>query len=272
MLNPWTNVVELPFVGLALIPAGIPPVQQAFQTFLEAGQVIMEWISAVGPIEGASIYGLGLPNTIGSFTKAPFDTLGDTMRGTRGIMLDMYRQPDKLLAALDRLVPIAIEMGVSGATSGDNPFVFIPLHKGADGFMSDKDFKKFYWPTLKAVLLGLIEAGTIPYLFVEGGYNSRLDIITDPDIPGAHAMWMFDQSDMVEVKKKLGGWATFGGNVPGSLLKTGTPQEVSGYVKKLIDDVAADGGYIMANGAVLDDSTAENVHAMIDTAKEFGKY
>jgi hypothetical protein len=65
-------------------------------------------------------------------------------------------------------VPIATEMGVSGATAGDNPFVFIPLHKGADGFISDKDFKKFYWPTLKAVLLGLIEAGTIPYLFVEG--------------------------------------------------------------------------------------------------------
>ncbi|MFN2141743.1 MAG: hypothetical protein ACK2U5_14735 [Candidatus Promineifilaceae bacterium] len=128
----------------------------------------MEWISAVGPIEGASIHALGLPNAIGSFKKAPFDTLEDTMRGTRGIMLDMYRQPDKLLSALDRLVPIATEMGVSGATAGDNPFVFIPLHKGADGFISDKDFKKFYWPTLKAVLLGLIEAGTIPYLFVEG--------------------------------------------------------------------------------------------------------
>ena len=130
--------------------------------------MIIEWISAVGPIEGASIHALGLPNAIGSYTKAPFDTLGDPMRGTRGIMLDMYRQPDKLLSALDRLVPIATEMGVSGATAGDNPFVFIPLHKGADGFISDKDFKKFYWPTLKAVLLGLIEAGTIPYLFVEG--------------------------------------------------------------------------------------------------------
>ncbi len=272
MLNPWTNIVELPFVGLALIPVGLPPVQESFQTLLEAGQVIMEWITAVGPIEGASIGGLGLPNTVGSFTKAPFDILGDTLRGTRGIMLDMYRQPDKLLAALERLVPIATEMGVSGATSSDNPFVFIPLHKGADGFMSDRDFKKFYWPTLKAVLLGLIEAGTVPYLFVEGGYNTRLDIIADPDIPAGHAIWMFDQSDMIEVKKKLGGWATFGGNVPGSLLKTGTPQEVSDYVKKLIDDVAADGGYILANGAVLDDSTAENVHAMIDTGKEFGEY
>ncbi|MBN2550214.1 MAG: hypothetical protein JXB15_13710 [Anaerolineales bacterium] len=272
MLGPWTDIVELPFVGLALVPAGLPPVQQAFKTFLEAGQAILEWISAVGPIEGASIAGLGLPNTIGGFTKAPFDTLGDTLRGTRGIMLDMYRQPGKLIAAMERIIPIAIDMGVRNANAGNNPFVFIPLHKGADGFMSNKDFEKFYWPTLKAVLLGLIQAGTVPYLFVEGGYNQRLDIIVDSDIPAGHTVWMFDHTDMKEVKKKLGGWACFGGNVPGSLLKTGTPQEVSDYVKKLIDEVAQDGGYILANGAVLDDSTPENVHAMIDTGKAYGKY
>ncbi len=34
-------------------------------------------------------------------------------------------------------------------------------------------------------MLGLIGEGLVPYLFVEGGYNSRLDIITDPDIPAA---------------------------------------------------------------------------------------
>ncbi|UCG88749.1 MAG: uroporphyrinogen decarboxylase [Gemmatimonadota bacterium] len=272
MLGPWTDIVELPFVGLALIPAGIPPVQQAFQKFLEAGQAIMEWISAVGPIEQTSVASLGVPPTIGGFTKAPFDTLGDTLRGTRGIMLDMYRQPDKLIAAMERIVPIAIDMGVRNATAHDNPLVFIPLHKGADGFMSNKDFEKFYWPTLKAVLMGLIEAGTVPYLFVEGGYSQRLDVITDPDIPAGHTVWMFDQTDMKEVKAKLGGWACFGGNVPGSLLKAGTPQEVEAYVKQLIDDVAQDGGYILANGAVLDNTTPENLHAMIDTGKTYGVY
>lgn len=272
MLGPWTDIVELPFVGLAMIPSGIPPVQQAFKTFLEAGLLILEWINAVGPIEGASIAGLGLPNTIGAFTKAPFDTLGDTLRGTRGIMLDMYRQPDKLLEALERITPIAIEMGVRNATANNNPLVFIPLHKGADGFMSNKDFEKFYWPSLKKVILGLIEAGTVPYLFVEGGYNQRLDIIVDSDIPAGHTLWAFDQTDMKEVKKKLGGWACFAGNVPGSLIKTGTPQAVTDYVKKLIDDVAGDGGYILSNGAVMDDATAENVHAMIETGKEYGKY
>ena len=30
-------------------------------------------------------------------------SLGDTLRGTKGIMLDMYRQPDKLLKAMEAL-------------------------------------------------------------------------------------------------------------------------------------------------------------------------
>jgi hypothetical protein len=64
------------------------------------------------------------------------------------------------------------------------PIVFIPLHKGADGFMSDKDFKTCCWPTLKAVIIGLVNEGCVPFMFVEGGYNQRLDVIArDPDIP-----------------------------------------------------------------------------------------
>ncbi|HMR68040.1 MAG TPA: uroporphyrinogen decarboxylase family protein [Anaerolineae bacterium] len=272
MLNPFTDIIELPFVGLGLIPVGIPPVQESLKTFIEAGQAVMEWISAVGPIDGESIATLGLPSIIGSFSKAPFDIIGDTMRGTRAIMLDMYRRPAKLIEAMERIVPLAIEMGVRYATASDTPMAFIPLHKGADGFMSNKDFERFYWPTLKAVLRGLIEAGCVPYLFVEGGYNQRLDIITDPDIPAGSTIWLFDHTDMKEVKKKLGGWACFGGNVPGSLMKAGTPQAIEAYVKGLIDEVAQDGGYILANGAVLDDSNPENLHALIDTGKSYGVY
>jgi uroporphyrinogen-III decarboxylase len=148
----------------------------------------------------------------------------------------------------------------------------MPLHKGADGFMSDADFRKFYWPTLKAVILGLIEKGYVPYLFAEGGYNQRLDAIAESGIPAGKTIWMFDQTDMRQVKKKLGSWACFGGNVPLSLLKAGTTQQVSDYVKRLIDDCAQDGGFILSTGAVLDDAKAENLHAMIDTGKEYGVY
>ena len=48
-----------------------------------------------------------------------------------------------------------VGMGVGGAMANNNPLVFIPLHKGADGFMSNEQFEKFYWPSLKKVMIGL---------------------------------------------------------------------------------------------------------------------
>ena len=50
----------------------------------------------------------GFPLQTGSFTQAPFDTLGDFFRGTKGIMLDMYRRPDKLLAACEKITEMTL--------------------------------------------------------------------------------------------------------------------------------------------------------------------
>lgn len=273
MLGAITDVIELPFTGGYMVPVGLPPLQQAYEKLLEAGREALKWASAVGPIDTHSMATLGLPAFIGGACKAPFDTLGDTMRGTRAIMLDKFRQPKKVLAAMERLTPLAIEAGVRQATGSRVPVVFMPLHKGADGFMSDKDFKTFYWPTLKAVIVGLINEGCVPFLFVEGGYNQRLDVIAgDPDIPAGSTIWIFDKTDMLEVKKRWSGWACFGGNVPASLLSTGTADEVSAYVKQLLADVAGDGGFILSPGAVVDHCKPENMHAMIDTCREYGVY
>jgi hypothetical protein len=272
MTAPLTDILELPFFGPYIVPIGIAPVQEAYQKLLEAGRAAMEWIQAAGAIDAATTTTLGIPAVFGGFSKAPFDTLGDTMRGTQAIMLDKFRRPQKVLAAMDKLVPIGIDLGVRSATGVHHPVVFMPLHKGADGFLSSEDFKTFYWPTLKAVILGLIEQGNVPYLFAEGGYNQRLDIIADSDIPKGKTIWMFDQTDMTQVKKKFGSWACFGGNVPLSLLKAGTPKKVADYVKRLIDECAGDGGFILSTGAVLDDAQPENLHAMIDTCKEYGVY
>ena len=118
----------------------------------------------------------------------------------------------------------------------------------------------------------MVEEGLVPYIFVEGGYNQWLDIIADADIPKGTTIWIFDQTDMKEVKNRFSGWTCFGGNVPVSLLKAATPDVVADYVKGLIDDVGQDGGYILSTGAVLDDAKAENLHAMIETGKEYGKY
>lgn len=113
----------------------------------------------------------------------------------------------------------------------------------------------------------------MPYLFAEGGYNQRLEVIAqDPDIPAGSTFWTFDKTDMLEVKRLWGGWACFGGNVPASLLSTGTADEVRAYCEKLIDDVGRDGGFVLSPGAVVDHCSAENMHAMIDTCRTYGVY
>jgi uroporphyrinogen-III decarboxylase len=62
------------------------------------------------------------------------------------------------------------------------------------------------------------------------------------------------------------------GNVPATLLQTGTVQDVKDYCKTLIDVVGKDGGLIVCPRVVPDEATAENLHAMIDFTKEYGVY
>jgi len=269
MLPPLTGILEIYGVAFNFIPYALPPVQNTFKALFEAGAEALKWAMVIGGLN-AELATLGFPNILGGFTKAPFDTIGDTLRGTRGIIMDMYRQPDKLLRALEALTPIMIGMGLGSAQQTGNPQIFIPLHKGADGFLSDEQFKKFYWPTLKAVLLGLIEGGCIPFPALEGHWGSRLEIIQD--IPRGKTMWMVDQTDMAKAKETLGKNACLIGNVSSSMLKLGTPQDVKNYVKKLIDTAAKGGGFIMGNGAFFDEAKPENVKAMVEFTREYGVY
>jgi uroporphyrinogen-III decarboxylase len=213
---------------------------------------------------------MGFPGFYGGASKAPFDILADTLRGTRGMILDMYKQPDMVLKALERITPFYIKQGVSRATLVKNPVVFFPLHKGADGFMNDEQFRKFYWPSLKAVILGMVEEGCVPLLFAEGGFNSRLKYLNE--LPKGSCFWLFDRTDMAEAKKIIGDNLCIGGNVPSGLILTGTPEKVKAYCKELIDSCGKGGGYIMAFGTAMDEGKEDTLHTMIDFSKEYGVY
>jgi hypothetical protein len=269
MLPAYTGILEIYGLAYNFIPFGLPPMQATLKALMEAGNEALKWVTAIAAWNEETT-AAGYPGIIGGYTKAPFDVIGDTLRGTRGIMLDIYRQPAKLLEALEALTPLMIKMGVGSAQSNGKPFIFMPLHKGADGFLSDAQFKKFYWPTLRKVMMGLIGEGVVPLVAAEGGYNSRLDIVQD--LPKGTTLWMIDQSDIFKAKKSLGSVACLAGNVPSSMLNMATPQQVKGYVKKLIDECAPGGGYMVCNGSFFDEARAENVHAMVDFAIEYGVY
>jgi uroporphyrinogen-III decarboxylase len=163
-----------------------------------------------------------------------------------------------------------LEMAVNATRASGNTRVFIPIHKGLDGFMSIAQFNKFFWPTLRELMVALINEGLTPCPFWEGDCTSRLEIIKD--IPAGKACYAFEATDMVKAKEILGETVCIEGNVPMSLLATGKPEDVKAYCKKLIDVVGKGGGYIMDASVGLEDAKPENVKAMFEFTKEYGTY
>lgn len=268
-LPPLYGTMELPMAGPWMCSLGAPPIQEAYKALLEAGKLSFEWIQALIPYIG-QILNSGYPIYAGSATKAPFDVLGDSFRGTIELMMDLYRRPEKVLEAVERLVPLMVNMGVGGAIANKNPLVFIPLHKGADGFMSNEQFEKFYWPTLKKVILGLADNGCVPCCFVEGSYNHRLEYLAD--VPKGQCVFIFDRTNMARAREVLGGTACIGGGFPVSLIITGTVQQVEEETKKLLETAAGDGGYVLSIGCAMDEAKEHTLKAFIQSGKKYGKY
>lgn len=266
-LPPLQTVTDYMSVG-AFVAFADPAMQKALESMVNTGKIVQENLGAA-MVFNQKLVELGFPSIMGSAALAPYDYIGDILRGTKGIMVDMMRSPDKLHAMIEKVYPMMLGMGMMAKRAG-LPGVFIPLHKGIDGFMSPNQFKTFYWPTLKKLIETFIAEDLIPMVLWEGDCESRLDLIGD--IPVGKAIYMFERTDMFKAKEILGDVVCLYGNVPLTLLVTGTPDDVKDYCKKLIDKVGKGGGFIMAPSTSLDNARVENVKAMFDATKEYGVY
>jgi uroporphyrinogen-III decarboxylase len=269
-LQSFTAVTELPMVTPHFMAYTRPEVQESLQKLIEVGKALASWRQVVSKV-GRRGRELGFPSMVSCYAKAPFDTIGDTMRGTKGIILDMRRRPEKLLEALDVVAKITIDVTVETLNATKGQVALFPLHKGADGWMSEKHFETFYWPTLKRVVDGLIAEGILPTLFAEGGFETRLARVNE--FPKGAVNWLFDRTDMGKAKKALGDRCCISGNVPASLLATGSPGEVKDYSRKLIELCSEGGGFILAAGTnSVEGSNIDNLRAMVEAAAEYGVY
>ena len=255
----WTGLLA----GLA-----DPAVQESLRCAAEAGAELARWFDSIGQYQ-AEIRAKGFPQAYASFSWPPFDIVGDTLRGTRGIMTDMIRRPDKLLAAADKATRLCIDYG-AGAAGADVPMCWIWLHKGSEGFMSLSQYKTFYWPFLRRAIEGLVAKGVIPVVYCEGDETSRLECFAE--VPPGKVVFHFATMDMARAKAVLGGVACISGNIPNRLMLTGTPDDVREYCRRLIDTCGKDGGYVMDTSALLDEARPENVKAMFEFTREYGVY
>jgi uroporphyrinogen-III decarboxylase len=250
-------------------PFADPNMRAAFQSLIKAGEEMEKWQGHVMRVNKTALEA-GFPPVLGGLAIAPFDIIADFLRGTKGTILDMYRCPDRMMAAVDRLTGLTIKRILTTVNATGGFTVSFPLHKGDDTFMSRKQFETFYWPSLKKVIDACIEEGISVHLFAEGRYNDRLEYIGD--FPKGWVTWQFDQTDMANAKKAIGDKCCVVGNVPASIVITKTAKDVKECCRKLIETCGPGGGYVLSGGAMATEATAQNLRAFMEAAKEYGVY
>ncbi len=266
--QPLSSLMGTPMV--MTMPFMRSEVRESFKKLIAAGEAMEQWQKELMVVAREAVE-VGFPAGRGGMGIAPFDVIGDFLRGTRGVAIDMFRRPEQLLECIDMIYDLIVPRMINQINDSGGFSVSFPLHKGDDTFMSRKQFEKFYWPSLKKYINALIDEGVQVSLFAEGAYNERLEYIGD--FPKGWVTWMFDHTDMARAKKMIGGTCCISGNVPASVMITGTPKDVKEYCRKLIETCAPGGGYILAGGcSATETKNPDNFRVFMEAALEYGMY
>jgi len=238
-------------------------------TLIEAGQELSKWESKLQAFDQL-LFDMGYVPYYQGSAMPPYDVISHSLRGMTGCMMDMYRQPDKLLAACEKILELTLARPKPAPGALGMTRYFMTVTRGSDDFLSKKMFDTFYWPTFKRLVMGLMEQGITPVIFFEGTFNRRMEYLLE--FPKGKLVVRIDASDIFRAKEILKGHLCLEGNVPSTILQVGSVQDVKDYCKKLIDVVGKDGGFILSPRSSTDEVKPENLKAMIDFTQEYGVY
>lgn len=263
----FNNVVE--FGHYASMSAfSDPEVHEALLALMAAGDQSAKWLEAQGILNETA---LAMQCPLGCImgVGAPYDMLADNLRGYLTLPMDLEEIPDKVKAAIDVMTDFAIQ-GVDQVKAAGLDYVFMPLHGGTDDFMSNETYLEFYLPSLRKVIEHELELGLTPYIFFEGKYHTRLEILRDEFPKGI--LGMFEQIDIVKAKEVLKDHMCICGNISGAKLAYGKPEEIVEDTKRMLDACAPGGGFVMDCSIVMDHYSEANFDAWYETTMKYGNY
>ena len=245
-----------------------PKVRQAFENLFKVAEEV-DRMTGHNIDFARRVTALGYPRDAGGNTVSPYDFVADYFRGARGMMTDLFRKKDKLLALLDKARIFLTRLTIDNARAAGHPIVMIPIHWAPDAFMSDKQFKEFYWPPFRRMMVDMIDAGLIPMPLWEADCTKRLETIAD--IPKNKAIYWFERTNLVKAHEVLGDTVCLRGNLSPSMLTTGTPDDVDAAVRHLVENVFNKGGRLLLDAAfgLPDETPVENARAMFAAARKY---
>ena len=245
--------------------------RQLAETLSRAGEDMASFRKSVGNAYKDLAY-LGFPSYsrlgLGGIGGAPFDAVSSYLRGMKGSMLDMYRQPDKLLRACDLILDRRIAQAVPADPTRRGSRIGMPLWRGDKSFMSDVQFSRFYWPGLKRALQAVIDLGYVPVPAFEAEFGDRLECLLE--LPKGKIIASIETVDIARARDILQGHTCLIIRGPFSLTLS-SPMAVAEYYNGLFDSFGKGGGLIF-NVRLPEHGSREEIKGMLASIREHCRY
>lgn len=266
LYNTW-----LPRVSADIRPMDAHTSYRNNLALVKGAMAMNSYFAAYGPHVDLLRRECGTVSAIAGIFKAPFDILADKLRGYIGLTMDMVQQPEKVLMACEALMPHLYNVASTSADPAHQVPIGYWMHRGCIPFVSKGQFESHYWPTTRPIIEELWRQGHQTLFYAEGNWGHHLDSFAE--LPDASIVYHVDRGDVFKTHEKLGHKFCLSGGIPNFELAYGKPDQVRAIVKKVIDGVAQDGGYIVDASAIMqNDTSVENLRAMTEAAREYGIY
>ena len=129
-----------------------PKAVVAYEKLIEISELSAPCTEAIQNMQ-KTLFGLGFPPLFTGVGLVPYDCLSNYFRGTMGIFEDLMENEDNLLRAVNMFADLQIR-NLQYFRFAQMPVkrVMFWMHKGMDGFMSEKQYEALYWqPFLKVI-------------------------------------------------------------------------------------------------------------------------
>jgi hypothetical protein len=226
-----------------------------------------------GPEIGQAYAELGIPFLYSGqlqSTMVPFEQLCG-MRSMGQFYMDCYKMPEKIKEVSDFIfAEKSAQTEIELEKVKDDPTVLASWVGGwrtASALVNRKIWDNLVWPYMKPAAEQLLKYGKIPIFHLDQNWDR--DIERFGELPAGKIILNTDgMTNLPKTRKALPGYALMG-DVPPTLLTTGTPQQVSDYVRKLIDEVGPQGLFVCPGCDTPVSAKFENLVAMVKTTNEW---
>ena len=246
-----------------------PDAIEAYEKLIEIAKINAECQAAIKKVQG-TLFGMGFPPLLTGVGMVPYDTLSNYFRHTIDTFEDLMYREENVERAVDMFADLQIK-NLQYFHFVDMPVkrVMFWMHKGMDGFMNPEQFEKYYWAPFLKVINALVDMGVTPVIYTEGPYHTRLEQMVG--LPAGKCVVHFENIDLQRAKDTVGKDCCITANFPIYLLEHGTVEQVRDEVKRQIDIGAPGGGFIWETNASIQVVKRENLEAMYDTVREYGR-